>query len=148
VALSNIHKIFIFYSMISEEKNKSLKLLGPYIHKKPDEIANGDPYIFEVSIFKSEQQYLSNMLREKYPYKYPIYHSINIDKFDKFIRCTCGKPIPINKESYICDCGEIILKVLDKINYKIREKAFTEAQDYFDKKFEQMKNNFTICMRR
>lgn len=145
--------IYIFYALISEEKSNGLKIHGPFIHSKPhcdDESA----YIFDKSEYKEERKFLSKFLREKHQNRLSIFHYISLSSASKIsVSCDCGfkthLPEDYVKNNWLCpSCGnDNVIENFAELKIRARRMSMLDAQEYFEKKFEQMEENFAICNR-
>jgi len=143
----------IFYSLISEEKNKKLKLHGPFIHYKVDD--RGDYiYLFEKENYMKEKQYLSKILREKSALKVPIYHFVGCEHDP--VNCVCDKcenrfQVNVDRAGSVVVCNscsnEFEAPNISKTFETIRRQAMFDAEEFFEKKFDNLKENYAICMR-
>lgn len=149
-------KIFIFYSLVSEEKNKQLKLHGPYIHYKVNPDNSDEPiYLFDKDDYIRERKYLSKFLREKSPGKVAVFHFVGCHN-DKHITviCECGwranADVELSGKQISCSsCGRILdIPAMNSLFESTRRKAMVTAEEHFEKKFENMKSNYQICMRK
>lgn len=148
--------IFIFYALISEEKNKVIKMQGPYIHRKPDEKEDDSDlkYVFNKDEFNDERKFLTKWLRERNPDKTSLFFFT--DANDLHIANTncnnCGNSfnVDINRIKVKCPtCSSVIeLPTRSKEMDKKRQSAMVKAFDYFDKKYEIIKTNYRICTRK
>lgn len=146
--------ISIFYSLISEDKVdgvQTLKMHGPFIHSRPHE--DSASFVFELDDFKSERRFLSKFLRERYSNRISIFHYLPVD--DSLISLSCSSCneqqsfTELYGPKWVCSSCNADNEVdnYDDINLRARQSGMMEAQVYFEKKFEQMNENYTICNR-
>lgn len=144
--------IYIFYALISEDKTEGVKMHGPYIHSKPNANGNDDKYIFDKEDWNDERRFLSKFLREKYPQRLPILHYITMPYFKAGVTCDdCGFKIQLPPDfkgsHWRCNACSSINEINNYDSLKVgeRQRCMVEAQDFFDKRFEQMAENYNIC---
>jgi len=153
--MSKNKSIYIFYALISEDKNDGLKIQGPYIHSRPNpgEDVDEELFVFDDDQFKEERKFLSKYLRERNPDKLSIFHKVPINFTHANLSCQCGYRIPVPdkfyKDKWSCpNCGTINkIDNYEDLNFMARKLGMTEAHDYFEKKYDQMFENYTICNR-
>ena len=87
-------------------------------------------------------------------------YTVGIDKCGGSIICGACETKRLNKiERYeksgdkksLEKVGEkVLIKIptLEEVGEKVRQRAMFEAEDYFENKFEQMKNNYAVCNRK
>jgi hypothetical protein len=146
---------FIFYALISEEKDKHLKISGPFFYHKIDiDHIDKKIFLFDKSQFKSEKGYLSKILREKNPSKISVFYTYTLDNPNLIIlKCQCDKILNINLnlagQVYECTCGlKIDVPNSEKLIDDVKTKAMLAAEKYFKQKFEQMSDNYRVCTRK
>lgn len=147
--------IYIFYILVSEEKNRTLKMQGPFIHRKPKEKESDEKlkFIFKKNEYDKEKRFLSKWLREREPNKTSLFHSIEASDLDvASIKCGCGNTFNtrlIKGEVRCPTCSELItIPSRDHVLDERRQSAMFKAYDYFEKKFSRMEANYKICMRK
>jgi len=151
--------IYIFYSLVSEDKTEGLKMKGPYIHSKPDGFDQSNEseeelYVFNKEQFAEERKFLSKYLRERSPDKLSIFYMVPVSSVSQVnLTCECGYKTPLpdgyyKQEWYCPSCGNINkINNHEELNFKSRKLGMMAAQDYFEKRYDQMLENFTICSR-
>lgn len=145
--------IYIFYALISEEKSEGIKMHGPYIHSRPNitEEENDAVYIFDENDYNSERKFLSKFLRTRYPHRLPIFNFIKIPKSQALVTCDCGfktsLPPDFISKDWSCKICNVVneIKDYDQLKKKERQACMIDAQESFEKKFNQMQENFDIC---
>lgn len=150
--------IYICYALVSEDKNSTLKMQGPYIHSKPEQCGYNNKeelFIFEDSDFKKERKFLSKFLREKHPDKLSIFHKVMVDSVSG-LSLTCSNcstkvtlPRGFNDSTWVCPTCNAINEIKNflELNLEIRQRGMMKAQEYFDRRFDQMNENYSICNR-
>lgn len=147
--------IYIFYTLIVEDKSKELKMHGPFIHHKPESDKIGWPaYVFNKDDFNEERKFLSKFLRTKNPSKISTFHHIEIDEPEIEFKCKCGHQMNL----HITECGNDFvcsscntndsLDELIEIGFSAKESALLQAYEHFEKHFKRMEENYKICNRK
>lgn len=157
--MSESRLIYICYALITEEKNNLLKMQGPYIHSRPKQSCEYEDeeelFVFEDNEFSKERRFLSRFLREKHPDKLSIFHKVAVDSVSN-IGITCRNcsaktllPDGFHKPKWCCPNCDTINEIenFSELNLKIRQCGMMNAQEFFDKRFNQMHENYTICNR-
>jgi hypothetical protein len=104
-----MNKIYIFYALIEEGKNKQLNLNGPFIHYRPakGEQLEEEDYLFDKESYIEEKKYLSRLLRQKSPAKISIFHYYDATGVEKItIKCdSCGQTHTVGTDR----CGSTLI---------------------------------------
>lgn len=150
-------EIYIFYILVSEEKNKKLKMQGPFIHRKPEEKEPDEKrrFIFKKEDYFEEKRFLSKWLRERKPNMTSLFHYINAESLDEVnVECKCGNNFnnkaKENEIKYKCSVCDRIISVPDikTVLDNRQQSAMLKAYEFFEDKFQQMEQNYKICMRK
>jgi len=151
-------KCYIFYALVTEQKDKTLKFSGPFIHSKPAELVDHDDerFLFDKDNLQEEFKYLTASIAEKHNNSIPmLQHAKAKDPEYIIFNCgRCGKKAETSIElaDSLVDCpscgDQSKLPSVSDINQSLRQEALFNIEDQFSKKFEIMRNNWKICSRR
>jgi hypothetical protein len=147
---------FLFYSLISEVegKKRTIKMKGPFTHKKPSEVVDMEYQRYLCS--KDEILHEERFLSKKFSNEIPLFLKLEvpISAINSIMACRCGikVKIPGNVVGKIIKCQkcgeESKISMIDIISFeKVKSDAFIKASDFFEKRFEEIRSNYQICSR-
>ena len=147
---------FVFYGLISEQsenKQKSLRMRGHFIHMKPIEVVKSETqrYLIDDLDIVSEQRFIT----KKFQSEIPIFFKIQIPNEIAFIESICPKCssivyVPDHLSGKKVDCNkcktsfELSNFNINKFN-EFKKESFYKSESFFKVKFLTMIDNYQIC---
>lgn len=148
---------FLFYGLVSEQsenKNKSLRMRGHYIHIKPIEIVKSEfqRYLIDDSEILSEQRFIS----KKFPSEIPIFFKVAVPSNIAYINVSCPKCsskqyAPDNATGLSIKCSNCKTNIKltefdDKAFLEFKKDSFNKAEAHLKTKFSTMVDNYQMCV--
>jgi hypothetical protein len=145
----------LFYGLVSEQsenKSKSLKMRGHFIHLKPIEIVKSEPqrYLISDDEVLSEQKFIS----KKFQSEIPIFFKIKMPNDIAYIKAFCDKcKTCIYANDHLsgsiieCKCKHKLRLGNFDINSftEFKKDAFLRSDSFFKSKFATMIDNYQMC---
>ena len=147
---------FLFYGLVSEQsenKQKSLRMRGHYIHMKPIEIVKSENqrYLIDDADLLSEQRFIT----KKFQSEIPIFFKIQVPNEIAFIESVCPK---CNSKTYVPDhlsgkkanC-DVCKMSFELVNFNVsqfnefKKESFYKSESFLKVKFSTMTDNYQIC---
>jgi hypothetical protein len=145
----------LFYGLVSEQsenKSKSLKMRGHFIHMKPIEIVKSEyqRYLIDENEILSEQKFIS----KKFHSEIPIFFKIKIPNNIAYIEAICDKckmkvyvQDHLSRSTIECKCKHKLK--LNNFNTNVflefKKDAFLRSDSFFKNKFSTMVENYQMC---